>query len=481
MTADTCPRCGTAIGGGDKFCRECGSAHGHMAKTPSPTPAIFAEGAAVVPIPVDPRALRHVHRRKSSRTRRIVKRSLLAVAAVLVLISGYAGYRVWDTMSQLHSLSEPPPEVAAEVLGGTPGAMVDTGPALTAVATYKGRERTNWTQPVSTIVADKGGNHSAVIPQSFMNEGSVARLAQNEVTSAPAAMTEVPDTVQTFLLMGVDARPGEAIDVGVRPDTLAVAAYDTATNTCRLLSIQPESRVDLPGYGQSRINNALAVGGIPYQQMVVEQFLGIHIDHYALIDFTGVTAVVDKIGGVDIVITDDPFTFEGYAFEPGEAHLDGTQALAFARYRLGPDGDLGSARRQQQIISSAVNKLSTQSTSNLAKLIPSTMDELTDHVRTDLGIGDLTDLGTSVVQHCSGGGGSDETIEGTVTTDHDPLVDADLSYLTVTDTERDQKVQWLVTGEGGTNDAPVPTGTPAAVLPDPGSRIVRGRRFPARS
>ena len=101
----------------------------------------------------------------------------------------------------------------------------------------------------------------------------------------------MPDTVTLFLLMGVDARPGEAIDIGVRPDSLSVAAYDSATNSCRLLSIQRDSRVELPGYGMSKINHALAVGGIPYEKLVVEQFLGIPIDHYALIDFTGVTAV----------------------------------------------------------------------------------------------------------------------------------------------------------------------------------------------
>ncbi len=120
---------------------------------------------------------------------------------------------------------------------------------------------------------------------------NVSDLAQGAIEAAGVDQTTLPP--MTILLMGVDARPGEAIDIGVRPDALAVLRLDPATGSCRMLAIPRDSRVDLPGYGLTKINHALAVGGIPYQELVVQNFLGITIDKYALIDFGGITELVE--------------------------------------------------------------------------------------------------------------------------------------------------------------------------------------------
>src|SRR5690606_5259958 len=77
-------------------------------------------------------------------------------------------------------------------------------------------------------------------------------------------LANVPAPIQkdsyAVLMMGVDARPGEAIDVGVRPDSLFVVYLDGSNGSCRVLSIPRDTRTTLPGYGQSKINHALAVG-----------------------------------------------------------------------------------------------------------------------------------------------------------------------------------------------------------------------------
>ncbi len=109
----------------------------------------------------------------------------------------------------------------------------------------------------------------------------------------------------TILVMGVDARPGSAIDIGVRPDALMVLRLDPATGTCNGLAIPRDSLAELPGYGETKINHALMLGGIPYEELVVELYTGIDIDHYALIDFTGFEDLVDAVGGVTITVPDN--------------------------------------------------------------------------------------------------------------------------------------------------------------------------------
>jgi len=67
---------------------------------------------------------------------------------------------------------------------------------------------------------------------------------------AAAGMKAAPDEPLNFLLMGVDARPGEAIEIGADPDALAVLHLDRASGSCRMLAIPRHTRFELPGYGQ---------------------------------------------------------------------------------------------------------------------------------------------------------------------------------------------------------------------------------------
>lgn len=449
MTASPCPQCGFPVQSNDRFCSQCGTVlHVETGDTPVLTES---EGfRALTFSPVERVPGRHRSRR---RRRRIIGRILLGVLVLALIGSGYVAYRIDQTLNKVHSVSEPPADVDASILGGTPGTAISSGPALTAIATYS-QQPSGQSQaiPTQAISQESAGKMAKAISGPSPIEG----LAQDSPT--PGKPVTVPDTVQLFLLMGVDARPGESIDIGVRPDSLAVAAYDTASGSCRLLSIQRDSRVELPGYGFSKINHALAVGGIPYEMLVVEQFLGVKIDHYALIDFSGMESLINKIGGVDVVVTDEEFSIDGYTFNPGAVHLNGKEALAFSRYRYGPDGDFGRIRRQHQVIAAAIDKLASSSAPSMAKLVPDSLDSLAAHLRTDLSAGELTDLGAAIVEHCSNGRATDETIQGSTSTFLDPLLNMDLWYLTIDEADRDRKVQWLVTG-APLEDAPVATPT----------------------
>jgi LCP family protein required for cell wall assembly len=252
------------------------------------------------------------------------------------------------------------------------------------------------------------------------------------------------DGTVAILLMGVDARDGETIDIEVRPDSLAVVVLDSDTGSCRMLSIPRDTRVEMPGYGQSKINHALQVGGIPYQQLVVENVLGIEIDHYGLIDFAGVTRLVDAVGGITVV-NDEAFTIESatevFPFVMGTLDLNGEQALMYARYRGGPDGDFGRQERQQQVVRALLNKGAGL---DIVRAVPDVLSAVQGHVRTDLGATEMIDIGQQFRSSCTAETLETARLEGTIANEWDDLLQMELSFVLVDDADVRQKVEWLL-------------------------------------
>ena len=108
---------------------------------------------------------------------------------------------------------------------------------------------------------------------------------------------------KNIMVMGVDERP-EDHDKG-RSDTLFVVMFDSEKKQANLLSIPRDTRVHMPKYGWDKINHAYAFGGRELSQKTVEEFLGIKIHNYVMVNFKGFEGLVDAIGGVDVNIERD--------------------------------------------------------------------------------------------------------------------------------------------------------------------------------
>ncbi|WP_412538389.1 LCP family protein [Longispora sp. K20-0274] len=167
----------------------------------------------------------------------------------------------------------------------------------------------------------------------------------------------VADGVLNLLLLGTDSRNPEDMLDGARSDTLMVLHVNAAHDAAYLISIPRDTWTHIPanpnggtGDTDAKINAALAWGGLPLAVKTVETFTGVRIDHVALIDFGGLVAVTDALGGVDMVVEQDTTsTFEGHRFWPsGPNHFDGASALEYIRQRSQfVDGDLTRIRHQQ--------------------------------------------------------------------------------------------------------------------------------------
>ena len=204
----------------------------------------------------------------------------------------------------------------------------------------------------------------------------------------------------TVLLLGIDQRPGEDPDT-TRTDTIILLTLDPQARTAGMMSIPRDLYVPLPDRGMDRINTAHVYGGPEYAERAVEYNFGIPIQHYARVDFTALTSLVDLVGGVEIYndadISDPTYPDNNYGYDPfvlssGWHTLDGQIALKYARTRHG-DSDLSRIKRQQQIIMALREKLkSTDAATKILPQVPSILQTLSGAIKTDLNTVEIVQL-----------------------------------------------------------------------------------------
>ncbi len=206
-----------------------------------------------------------------------------------------------------------------------------------------------------------------------------------------------------ILLMGTDRRPGESYS---RTDTMILVTIDPNTNSAGMLSIPRDMWVSIPGYSEDRINKAHFLGqqykypgGGPALAMKTVQYnLGVPVHFYAKIDFTGFEEIIDTIGGIDIYVPetiDDPkFPDSNYGYDPfyieeGYHHLDGHDAMRYARTRATAGSDFSRAKRQQQVLLAMRDKALQI---GIIPKIPELWATFSDTVETDLQLVDILEL-----------------------------------------------------------------------------------------
>jgi len=190
---------------------------------------------------------------------------------------------------------------------------------------------------------------------------------------------------QNIAVIGSDTRHGQGRGYGSvqelstdQSDTLLIVHIAADRQWASVMSIPRDSWVSIPscqmGNGQQssphsfKINEAFAIGnadgnhtvlGVACTIKTLERDTGIHIDHFAVINFSGLRDMVRALGGVPECNTtriNDPLS--GLRLGAGHHTLNGFQALAYvrARYTLGNGSDLERIKRQQAFMSSLIQR-----------------------------------------------------------------------------------------------------------------------------
>ena len=155
----------------------------------------------------------------------------------------------------------------------------------------------------------------------------------------------------------------------------------------------PEGGDPYPAREFAQINSTMTKAGPACTLLAVQQLTGVTIPYLAVIDFKGVIAMSEAIGGVDVCVAtaiDDEYT--NLHLEPGEHTLIGDEALAFLRTRhgVGDGSDLSRISNQQVFLTSLVRKLKDEG----ALTNPFTMFRLGTAALSNMTLSkSLTDLG----------------------------------------------------------------------------------------
>lgn len=188
----------------------------------------------------------------------------------------------------------------------------------------------------------------------------------------------VPGGQRTVLLIGSDARPGEAVD-RARADAIQLVATD-GNGAGGVLGLARDSWVPIPGHGSAKVNAAMVYGGPSLLVETVEQAGKLELDGYLLVGFEEFKAVIKDSGGLPFVLAQAQRALSAQLPE-GEQTLSGSKALALARERQAlPDGDFGRSRHQGSMVLAALELAQEAGPQGL----PGLMSVLGEHAQTDL-------------------------------------------------------------------------------------------------
>lgn len=205
----------------------------------------------------------------------------------------------------------------------------------------------------------------------------------------------------SILLLGVDTT-----DNGVRDteenykgnsDTMIIVTVNPKTKKTTMVSIPRDTMTQIWKSANNntkkiqKINSAYNIGTENSAVVTTEKLTNVPIDYYVKVDFNSLEKIVNSVGGVDV---DVPFSFSygDYGqtpsnFTKGEMHLNGKQALDYARMRHDdPDGDYGRQKRQRQIISAIIKSAASAKTFTHFKDV---LDSISDSMTTNLSFNDM--------------------------------------------------------------------------------------------
>jgi len=345
------------------------------------------------------------------------------LGAIIALNLALLGWRL-VAIYQAHAAREAPrlrrwtTWVTAALLAVTVGMHIV--PAWVATATI---------DTLNTVsLGGGGGNGVFSAPYMELLEGPGRTAPPTPVGDTPQPTPATLSGQFTVLLVGIDSGPGRHT---YGTDTMIVATLDPSTGSASMISIPRDTYGAPLGDGRTynlKLNSLLAyarldpatypLGPTETLKTAVGALLDLHIDYIAAVDFLGFTSAVDAVGGVDVTVTravhdygyrDEYNNLVGFHIEPGTYHMDGYEALAYARSRKGAgDNDFTRADRQQLVIQALVTKM--RSGSWMFNL-PDLMNAIGDTVATDVPVellpalarallnADLSNIHRLVIQH----------------------------------------------------------------------------------
>lgn len=175
-----------------------------------------------------------------------------------------------------------------------------------------------------------------------------------------------------------------------RSDTMIVAHVSANRQSIQMVSIPRDSWVRVDGFpgdigGYAKINAAFSWGGPPLAVKTVQQLTGLHIDHVAIIDWTGFKDLSTALGGVRVYIPHTVYdSSQHVTWHHGWQTLEGDRALQYVRMRHGlPNGDFDRIKRQQNFMRAVMDKLLSSGTTRNPIRLTKVLGAVTSNLMVD--------------------------------------------------------------------------------------------------
>lgn len=212
-----------------------------------------------------------------------------------------------------------------------------------------------------------------------------SRLNRTDWDDSSVYMNKINDPnindYTNIALFGVDSREND-LSKDTRSDSIIIASIHKKTHKVNLVSIYRDTLVYIDGHGYSKLNHAYAYGGPKLAVETINRNFDMNITDFITINFSGLTDVIDELGGIKINIQADELDYVNrYAKDvarinnkewtkiekPGEQTLTGVQATGYSRVRYTKGGDFTRTQRQRNVILAIIDKAKHSNPIRLAK------------------------------------------------------------------------------------------------------------------
>ncbi len=205
----------------------------------------------------------------------------------------------------------------------------------------------------------------------------------------------------TVAVFGVDSRNGD-VGKGANADVQIIANVNMGTGDITLTSVYRDTYLNIgKGDRYSKSNAAYAEGGPEQAVAMLNKNLDLDIENYVTFNWKAVADVIDLLGGVDIDVSKAAFYYMNayihetclksgisaqnpaamYIKKAGPQHLNGVQAVAYARLRY-MDSDFERTKRQREVISQCLDLAKKTDLATLTKIIDTVLPQVAFNIDT---------------------------------------------------------------------------------------------------
>ena len=203
--------------------------------------------------------------------------------------------------------------------------------------------------------------------------------------------------VTSVLLIGTD---GRSLTEQGRSDTMILMSINSKKRKITLTSFMRDCYVEIPGRGWDKLNAAYSYGGADLLMDTIESNFKVKIDDYLCVNFMSFAALIDSVGGVDMDVSDAEAgeintilqaevneimgdnTFDDLLSGGGKLHLDGKQALSYARIRYIGNADFERTQRQREVLTQVIGKAKKLRPDTIKNIATDVMPKLVTNMET---------------------------------------------------------------------------------------------------